>query len=200
MSCNLSRREVLRFLMIALPANAIGWKRSDFFDRELVCVHVYDPGQELPAPLTNPAGAPVHRSAGRKVFHVGLPELILCRTKIRFLHLYPYFWPISREDVRQLQGAMEVLYQKQEVTGKNDLEDMHDQLLAQRFPGKDEESSLVVIFTLNDATCNALAAVVDACRSLRIDELVVFKDPSRPPYLCSFASRQKGFKRPPPIG
>ncbi|KPJ75361.1 MAG: hypothetical protein AMJ54_15220 [Deltaproteobacteria bacterium SG8_13] len=200
MGCALSRREVLRFFMVALPAAAIGWKRIDFFDRELVCVHVYDPAQELPSPLLDPAGTAVRRSAAGPVFHVGLPELVLCRTKTGLLRFYPYFWPVSRSEVDQLRGSVQVLHQSRTIAGKKDVDTLLEKLLEHRQPGDRENGSLAVIFTLNDATRDACAAVVDVCRSMRVGELVVFKDPSRPPYLCSYPSRQKGFKRPPPIG
>jgi hypothetical protein len=54
--------------------------------------------------------------------------------------------------------------------------------------------------TLNDLTRNTCRQLVNICREKRVAELVVFKDPSKPPYLCSYPSRQKGFKKKPPIG
>ena len=200
MRCSLSRREILRWMMIALPAAVIGWKRIDFFDRELVCVHVYDPGSKLPPPLLVSTGRPARRPADEPIFHVGIPELILCRTRTRPLDIYPYFWPISNEEIKQLQGSMQVLHQSQTMVGKEDIDALKDRTMAQQRQGTAKGELLAVIFTLNDTTEHLCAAVVDASRRLRIDELVIFKDPSRSPYLCSYPSRQKGFKRPPPIG
>ena len=198
--CRLSRRQVLRLVALALPAAAVGFKRSDVFDRERVCVHVYDPARPLPAPLLRPAGTAAARPADSALFHVGLPELILCRCNTRLLLLYPYFWPVGRRQVRQLQGAVQVLHHSPAVAGQRDIREMCEKMLALRRAGEDQNGSLAVIFTLNDATRNVIGAVADACRSMQVSELVIFKDPSRPPYLCSYASRQKGFKRPPPIG
>jgi hypothetical protein len=62
------------------------------------------------------------------------------------------------------------------------------------------EGSLAVILTLNDYTLHATPRLVDICRAEAVDEIVIFKDPSKPPYLCSYPSQQKGFKKKPPIG
>lgn len=198
--CGLTRREVLRFFMIALPATAIGWKPIDYFDRELVCVHVYDPISEMPPPLLESTDATIRRPADLSLFHAGLPELILCQTHTGLLNLYPYFWPVARNEVKQLQGKVQVLHQARTVTGNNDIVALRKKIPEERLTGKATNRSLAVIFTLNDATRAVCAAVVNCCRSMQVDELIIFKDPSRPPYLCSYASRQKGFKRPPPIG
>ena len=200
LQCGLTRREVLRLLMIALPAATIGWKRIDFFDRELVCVHVYDPAQELPRPLFEPASHPSRQPADHALFHVGLPELVICKTKISFLHSCPFFWPVTREEVRQTRGSIQVLQQIQSIAGHKHIDDLQKTLEEHRRQGEQKNGHLAVIFTLNDSSAAVCAAVVDACRSSRVNELVLFKDPSRPPYLCSYPSRQKGFKRPPPIG
>ena len=191
---------MLRLLMIALPAATIGWKRIDFFDRELVCVHVYDPAQELPQPLLEPAGSPTRKPADHLLFHVGLPELVLCRSTSGFLQRYPYFLPITRSEVSSLQDSIRVLHQVKTVKGKKDIDSLQAELVKYRQSGKENNGSLAVIFTLNESTTAVCAAVVDACRGHGVNELVIFKDPSRPPYLCSYPSRQKGFKRPPPIG
>ena len=200
MRCLLTRRDVLRLFAVAVPAVAVGWKQIDFFDQQLVCVHVYDPSQELPAPLLEPATAPGGRSPAQELFHAGLPELVLCRSNTRFLDLYPYFWPISSEDVNRMKRSLAVLYQKQKVTGLTDVDRLQAAFAVRQRPGKEAPIFFAVVFTLNDATEAAAAAVVRACRRMQVDELVIFKDPSRPPYLCTFATEQKGFKRPPPIG
>lgn len=42
--------------MIALPATLFGFKSSDYFDEELVCVHVYSIALALPEPLLKQSG------------------------------------------------------------------------------------------------------------------------------------------------
>ena len=198
--CGLTRREMLRIFMIALPAAAIGWKRIDYFDRELVCVHVYDPEQTLPTPLHEKAGTSDRKPTKRSLFHVGLPELVLCQTNTSFLQRYPFFWPVTRDEVEQLKGSMRVLQQIKSIRGDKDIDGLREKLLKHRRQNKETSGHLAVIFTLNDSSTTVCSAVVDACRSYRVDELVIFKDPSRPPYLCSYPTLQRGFKRPPPIG
>jgi len=51
MDCRLSRREMLRFLTVVLSTALFGYKVIDYFDEELVCVHVYGLSQKLPDPL-----------------------------------------------------------------------------------------------------------------------------------------------------
>ena len=94
MDCRLSRREMLRFPTVVLPTALFGYKVIDYFDEELVCVHVYGLSQKLPDPLL--------------------------------------------KEMKNLKNALKV--------------------------GP------------------------------------IFKDPSKPPYLCSYPSQQKGFKKKPPIG
>ncbi|MGD8963811.1 MAG: hypothetical protein PVF29_03570 [Desulfobacterales bacterium] len=114
MNCGLSRREMLRFLTVVLPTALFAYRLIDYFDGELVCVHVYGLSQNLPEPLLKRTEKSAKRLKDGSYFHIGLPELIVCRT----------------------------------------------------------EKSL----------------------------LDIFKDPSKPPYLCSYPYRQKGFKKKPPIG
>ena len=51
MECQLSRRQMLRFLSLVLPTALFGYRLADYFDEELVCVHVYGLSQKLPDPL-----------------------------------------------------------------------------------------------------------------------------------------------------
>ena len=199
MMCNLSRREFLRFLFIALPATLFGFKSRDNFDRELVCVHVYNPAQVLPEPLLIQSSEIGQRRPNKKYFQIGLAELILCRTEMKLLDMFQYFWPVSRPEVKRLRGSIKILFEKPVIEGVNSLIDFQKIVEKQNNlrPGKKE--ALVVILTLNDYTKYGCALIADICRSNGIDEFVIFKDPSRPPYLCSYPSQQKGFKRPPPI-
>jgi len=197
--CNLSRREMLRFLAIALPAALFGFKTRDYFDKELVCVHVYDPGRNLPEPLLARSRKLGQRSSSAEYFQIGLPELILCRTEMKLLEMFQYFWPVTRPEVKQLQGSVKVIYKQPVIEDIDKIADLQKILAAQNNLPQDKKAGLAVILTLNDYTKQACPHLIEICRTNRIDELILFKDPSRPPYLCSHPSQQKGFKRPPPI-
>ena len=62
-----------------------------------------------------------------------------------------------------------------------------------------EDTKSAIIFTYNDMTKYFASEIISQWQGFGIEELVLFKDPSKPPYLCSYPSLQKGFKRPPPI-
>ena len=67
------------------PVCLLDCQSADFFDKQLVCVHVFEAGSELPEPLlVRHEGTPV-RSELKKVFQVGMPELVLCTTPKDFL-------------------------------------------------------------------------------------------------------------------
>lgn len=200
MICNLSRREMLRFLALALPAALSGFKPRDYFDRELVCVHVYDPNQDLPEPLLAQPRKLDQRSSGAEYFQIGVPELILCLTKIRLLELFQYFWPVTGSEVKELQGSVEIIHTQPVVENIRATADLQEILEKQNKLRQGQKRGLAVIFTLNDRTKYGCPHLIEVCRKNRIDELIIFKDPSVPPYLCSYPSQQKGFKRPPPIG
>jgi hypothetical protein len=55
-----------------------------------------------------------------------------------------------------------------------------------------------VVLTMNEYTRYWASNVATAAREASVSELVIFKDPSVPPYLCEHEALQKGFKRPPP--
>ena len=56
----------------------------------------------------------------------------------------------------------------------------------------------VGVFTYNDFTRFFARRLLLAFRSAGLSEVVVFKDPRLPPYLCDAPARQKRFRRPPP--
>ena len=195
MDCKLSRRGMLRFLMMALPATLCGFKRADYFDDELVCVHVYPSIQDLPTPLTKAHQGIQTRRTDGAYFNVGLPELVICETQFALLDLFQYFWPISRQEIARLQDEIKIHYQIRQIESLPGIEEKLRHQRQQRGNG----SALAAILTLNDFTLSICPPLVDICRRYDLNELVVFKDPSQPPYLCSYPSKQKGFKKPPPI-
>ena len=110
MNCRLSRREMLRFLTVVLPTALFGYKLIDYFDQELVCVHVYGLSQDLPEPLLADNETSEKRIEGETYFQIGLPELILCRTEIRLLDIFAYFWPVTRPEIQRFQNSSKILY------------------------------------------------------------------------------------------
>jgi hypothetical protein len=191
---------MLRLLMISLPATLFGCKSKDYFDKELVCTHVYNLSHVLPDPLFEQPGKEVPRSKNKEYFQIGLPELILCRNKIKFLDMFQYYWPISRSDIQQLKNSVTILYKKPVIEKINELKNLQKIVEQQNKVHQGQNDFLSIFLTLNDHTKYGCPFLVDIGRRGDIDELVIFKDPSRPPYLCSYPSRQKGFKKPPPYG
>ena len=196
MDCRLSRREMLRFMTVVLPTALFGYKVIDYFDDELVCAHVFGLSQDLPAPLLESSKTFEKRIEGGAYFEIGLPELILCRTEMRLLDIFSYFWPITRPEIQQFQKSSTVLYSLPTIEHIDQLAGFETALSRT----KTHKGSLAVILTLNDYTQNACPRLVNVCRQKGVAELVIFKDPSQPPYLCSYPSQQKGFKKKPPIG
>lgn len=200
MDCRLSRREMLRFLTVVLPTALIGFKVIDYFDDELVCVHVYDLSQDLPEPLMQRNEKSENRNQSGSYFHVGLPELILCRSELRLLDIFTYFWPVTRPEIQGFRNSSKVLYRLPTIERLDQLGGLETALNRSAENRATPKGSLAVILTLNDHTRNACPRVMNICRNKGVAEMVIFKDPSRPPYLCSYPSQQKGFKKKPPIG
>ena len=199
MDCRLSRREMLRFMTVVLPTALFGYKLIDYFDEELVCVHVYALSQNLPDPLLERNQESEKRIEGGAYFQIGLPELILCRTEIRLLDIFAYFWPITRPEIQRFQNSSKVLFSLPIIEQVDQLAGLETALNQTGEKQKSQKGSLAVILTLNSYTRNACRQLVNICRQKGVEELIIFKDPSKPPYLCSYPSQQKGFKKKPPI-
>lgn len=194
----LTRRELLARLSCACAMSVIPSPKKDWFDRELVCIHIFGPTDSVPFPLVEkPSRAPGPRPA-RGYFELGWPELILCTTRVKFLELFQYFWPFTRQEFQQLQGAIRIEFKKLNIGSAADVEEFLGFLREHKDSLRRSGARLAVLFTFNDYTRNFSSSVVAACREHGVDELVLLKDPSRAPYLCDFPSRQKGFKKPPP--
>ena len=200
MDCRLSRRQMLRFLTLVLPAALLGYKTIDYFDEELVCAHVYRLSQNLPEPLSESTGASAKRREGGSYFQIGLPELILCQSEMRLLDIFVYFWPITRPEIQRFQNSSRVLFSQSIIEQADNLAGLETALNHAGERQKTQKASLAVILTLNAYTRNVCHRLVNICREKGVAEMVIFKDPSKPPYLCSYPSRQKGFKKKPPIG
>ena len=197
-----TRRQILRILSSILPASALGlWSegRRDAFDRERVCVHVFQPGLIIPKPLWDRYDAPPVSRSRSDLFNLAVPELILCRTEKKFLSIFQYFWPIERSEFLDAFGKVSVLFEKRKITGMNDVLEFSSYLDNINAKTKYKFNHTAILFTFNDVTRNVVADHLKLWQAFGIGEFVLFKDPSRAPYLCSYPSLQKGFKRPPPI-
>ena len=200
MNCGLSRREMLRFLTVVLPTAIFAHRLVDYFDEELVCVHVYGLSQNLPEPLLERPKKSAKRLEGMSYFQIGLPELIVCRAEKSLLDIFAYFWPLTRPEIKRFQNSSEVLFSLPVIEHVDHFAGFEMALNRARERQKAQKGSLAVILTLNDFTRNACPQLVNICLEKGVAELVIFKDPSKPPYLCSYPFRQKGFKKKPPIG
>ena len=179
-----------------MPTGLFGFKFIDYFDKELVCVHVYNLSQNLPDPLLEANGNSEKRIEAESYFQIGLPELLLCRTEMRLLDIFEYFWPITRPEIKRFQNASKALFSLPKIEHADQLAELETALNR----AQPQKGSLVVVLTLNDHTRRSCHRLVNICREKAVAELVIFKDPSKPPYLCRYPSEQKGFKKKPPIG
>jgi len=194
-----TRREILQFFGMLFPATLLGFREKDSFDEELVCVHIFQPAFRIPEPLLTQYRTIPERNKLKNLFQVGIPELLLCTTEIKFLSIFQYFWPITRSEFQSSYEKISLKYNKLELNEKKDILDFSRYLKSNWNGSKKEDSKSAIIFTYNDMTKYFASEVISQWQGFGIKELVLFKDPSKPPYLCSYPSLQKGFKRPPPI-
>jgi len=189
-------------LSMILPASALGFRSEgaqDAFDKELVCVHIFQPGFKIPDPLWERYDSIPVRGNPPDLFNLKIPELLLCSTNKYFLSIFEYFWPIERTEFNDTLRKVCVEYQKLKITGKSDVSEFSRNLENIKAETERNMRNTAIIFTLNDFTRFFVADILNLWQTYGINEFVLFKDPSKPPYLCSYPSLQKGFKRPPPI-
>jgi hypothetical protein len=172
---------------------------SDAFDKELVCVHIFQPGFKIPDPLWERYDSIPARGHPKDLFNLKIPELLFCSTNKNFLSIFEYFWPIERAEFNETLRKVSVKYKKAKITEKRDVSDFSRFLENTHAKSNRNVKKTAVIFILNDFTRYFAADILNLWQTNGINEFVLFKDPSKPPYLCSYPSLQKGFKRPPPI-
>ena len=197
-----TRRQILKILALTLPASVLGCRSGesqDAFDKELVCVHIFQPGFKIPDPLWERYDSIPPRGNRLDLFNLKIPELLLCSTDKNFLSIFEYFWPIERAEFHDALRKVTIRYEKVKITEKKDISEFSGLLETINTESKESLSKAAVIFTLNDFTRYFAADILNLWQTYGIKEFVLFKDPSKPPYLCSYPSLQKGFKRPPPI-
>ena len=194
-----TRREILQFLGLLFPAALLGFREKDSFDEELVCVHIFQPAFRIPEPLLTQYRTIPERNKLKHLFQVGIPELVLCTTEIKFLSTFQYFWTITRSDFQSSYKKITIEYNKWELNEKKDILEFSKYLESNWKGSQKEDTASAIIFTYNDMTKYFASEIISQWQGFGIEEFVLFKDPSKPPYLCSYPSLQKGFKRPPPI-
>ena len=197
-----TRRQILQMLSMILSASAFGFRSEgaqDAFDKELVCVHILQPGFKIPDPLMERYKLIPVRESPSDLFNLKIPELLLCRTDKDFLSIFDYFWPIEKAEFHDTLRKVTIKYEKVKITEKNDISEFSGLLEIINTESKENLRKAAVIFTLNEFTRYFAADILNLWQTYGIKEFVLFKDPSKPPYLCSYPSLQKGFKRPPPI-
>jgi hypothetical protein len=170
----------------------------DVFDDEHVCIHVFNSNTLVPKPLLKSYRRVPGRPKRGRLFRVGIPELLVCTTTSGFLNLFQYFWPVSRDEFRYLQEQISVQFEKGEITGRGDIDDLARYLRTQGDELRPGSAESAVVLTLNDYTRYWSSDVIALWRESAVEEFVVIKDPRRAPYLCDYPSPQKGFKRTPP--
>lgn len=195
----LNRRGMLQFMVVVLSSMLFGFKNRNFLDEELVCVHVYRLDQSIPEPLLAKPKQNKKRGAEEDYFNIGLPELMLCQSERKLLEMFQYFWPVTHVEITQFQRSIDILYKKPIIKRISDVEEFRKRLETHCINNSNTSKSLAVILILNAYTHQVCSEVIDICRQKDVDELIIFKNPSRSPYLCSYASQQNGFKKPPPI-
>ncbi len=188
---------MLEMLSLALPATLFDFSSKDNFDDERVCVHVFNQTIALPKPVLARSRNIPDRPKRGSLFQIGIPELILCTKTISFLNMFQYFWPISRKEFQQCQASFSVVFKKAEITGQQDLDELARHLREQQERLKSPIANKAIILTFNDYTKYWCSHLIKLWQNSSIEEFVIFKDPTKSPYLCDYPSLQKGFKRPP---
>jgi hypothetical protein len=189
----LSRREFLQGLAAAYGAAVMGCRRtSDRFAQELVCIHIFPPAESISAPLLKRTTRLSVRDAAEDYFDIGLPELLICTTRTTFLDMFQYFWPLSRDDFARMQQSIEIRYYRPIICGAPDIDDFAMYLRDHKSELARGSGSSAVIFTFNEFTRYWTSEVIAASRDAGVKEFVLFKDPSQPPYLCTYPATERG--------
>ncbi len=185
----LTRREYLRQLLFLIGAAPLaGCRGREPYAERCVCIHVFEPGDALPAPLLTPPGSAAELTPAPRDFRIDLPELMVCTTALRLLDVHRYFGPFTRAHRRQLERAVEIHFEEPEVRTAVEVERLEaflrDRPIA-RGPGR-----TTVVFTLHGGNRRLLPRITHAVRVANVDQFVVLKDPTTPPWFCEFPSRQ----------
>jgi hypothetical protein len=102
------------------------------------------------------------------------------------------------EDARVCIHIFNSSFNRPEITGRKDIDELTSYLQEQKISIRSKSTNMALVLTFNEYTKYWVAHLFETWRNAGIGEFVIFKDPSRAPYLCDYPSLQKGFKRPPP--
>ncbi len=187
----LTRRAYLRRLALVLAAAPLGGcgKRDPFAER-CVCIHIFEPGDRLPPPLLEPPRRRGQSSPSRHDFDIGLPELLVCVMPVRLLDVHRYFGPVTRGHRDDLERAASLRFVRATLRSAEDLEALRAFLRRPLAVGEGRAALTTLILTLHGDNRRWLPGVVEAWREARLDQLVILKDPTTPPWLCEFPARQ----------
>ena len=97
---------------------------EEVVDDEHICVHVFIAETLIPKPLLKGYRRVPKRPKRRRLFQVGIPELLVCTTTTGFLDVFQYFWPVSRDQLRSFQEQVSVRFEKGEIRGQEDIDDL----------------------------------------------------------------------------
>jgi hypothetical protein len=164
--------------------------RRDWFADGSVCLHVYDLREPLPAALLDANRSLRGRPAGDGI-QAGLPEVLVCTSPGTLLDGFPDFWPFTKDDLHRLERMISVEFRRQRVRAEDDVASLEAFLRNARDGGRRAED-LAVVLTVNDHTIPWLTRLARISQEVGARELAVIKDPSHPPYLCLYPTRQKG--------
>jgi hypothetical protein len=131
------------------------------------------------------------------LFTVGLPELLVCSTAGTLVDLFPYFWPLTREEFQAFSNSIKIEWVTDTLKDETDIRRLRDHLEAAAGQGPVSGRTVTVVLTMNEYTRYWASGVAAASREGNAGELVIFKDPSVPPYLCDHRALQKSFRKPP---
>lgn len=185
----LSRRDCVGAL-IALLAGA-RCSRGDRFARQLVCNHIFELNEPLPPPLLSAAASDDELRPAAAEFDIGLPELMACTTTTRFLEVFRTFWPVRRADIERLRAAVTVAFELPAVRAPRDVEAFAAALAGLRRRTPRGAPRIVAVFTLHGETRRFMPPIARAALDGGAEELILFKDPSIPPYFCDYPARQE---------
>lgn len=193
-----TRREILQFLSMAFPLSFLHCSKSDVFSDERVCIHVFNLEITIPEPLLQGYQEVPKRKEFENFFNVGIAELLVCTTTSRFLDMFQYFWPITKNEFKRIDAEISIQFSKFKFRGIQDIKECSQYLTDHASRDRSKDIGSAILFTFNDYTKILSSNLINVWQRSMINELVIFKDPAKAPYLCDYLSLQKGFKRPPP--
>ena len=139
-----TRREILQFLSMIFPLSFLSCTRGDVFSDERVCVHVFNHDITIPEPLLQVYQSVPMRKEQEKLFDVGIPELLLCTTKEKFLEMFQYFWPITQDEFQKMNAGISIQHSTLKIMDIQDIKELLDRL--ENHEGSGKQRIIVQLF------------------------------------------------------